>query len=76
MKNSSKLLRLLLASALLFSAILTGSVSNADEFCIPDGCYDDSGFRTDCCSGCSVPGSQQCTSGGDCYHICGPCDQT
>lgn len=78
MKSPTKLLMLLLASAL--SAFLFGSDIQAQEGnCIPDWGADDTLHQTECCSGYSVPGSTECENPADygttwesCTHICAP----
>jgi hypothetical protein len=63
--------------ALLACASLSLSPAGA-QFCIPDGCWDDTLSRTDCCSGVAQPGSTECVNPEDygttwesCYHLCG-----
>lgn len=83
MTTSSKFRMVFLAAALICTVLAVSSGSHsvvfAQEDCIEDGGIDDTGYRTDCCSGRAVPGSTYCLdpegpSRGDyssCTQICG-----
>jgi hypothetical protein len=78
-KKSVKLLMLLVAAVLMFSASISVPLVGAEENCIPDGGWDDTLGRRDCCSGKAEPGSTECVFEEDygdgwesCYHICAP----